>query len=313
MKILHAADFIQSLYDPYTGGEALTLSGDTVMDEKFDKKYRVTHDITEFVEFDSVDDHKKQEISYTFAYKDDEKINEQLLKHTWSGYYNYFQTGKFHQILKLVARCDQDEFAVLGCGSGYDVGQLIFLGAKPRRIYASDLSIHSVRIVPHQLRQFGYAGELALFTSDLDYVPLRSRAVPIIVFEALHHTPEMHHSIEKLLKYGYDNVIFVEPTNNFLIRWLAKRGLAQRIEYSGLKPGRLDLPRLRAMAAEQGYALSIRTLWEFPEDYFRRLPGNRVPLVEWTFLRALSVWSALSNLVKFGNMSIVHLVKRPAP
>ncbi|MFV3074467.1 hypothetical protein [Niveispirillum fermenti] len=312
MRVLPSQEFIEDLYNPYTGSTDLVVRDGSVVDTTGNQEFRITDGIIEFSGFDEVDEHKKREISYTFEYKDEEKIKLQLAKHTWSSYYNYFQTGKFKRILGLIRRCGGDEFAVMGCGSGYDIGQLIVQGASPRRIYASDLSIHSVRIVPHQLRQFGYSGELALFTSDLDFVPIRSRKVPVIVFEALHHTPEMHHSIDKLLAYGYDNVIFVEPTNNMVIRWLARRGLAQRIEYSGLKPGRLELDRLRRMAETHGYDLSIRTLWEFPEDYFRRLPGNRSRLVEWAFLRALSVWSAISNIAKFGNMSIVHLTRKTA-
>ena len=52
------------------------------------------------------------------------------------------------------------------------------------------------------------------------------------------------HLVERLLAQGYKAILLVEPTSNALIKCLARRGLAQRVEYSGVKPGRLEIGEL---------------------------------------------------------------------
>jgi hypothetical protein len=150
--------------------------------------------------------------------------------------------------------------------------------------------------------------ELGLFTSDLDACPVKSKNIPILIVNALHHTEDMHGALEQLLGKGYRNILLVEPTNNILLRFLASRGFARRIEYSGVYPGRLELRKLHAFGAAYNYRVSVTTGWALPEDYYRRLFGGSRRL-EHAVLALLDMFSAVTNLVKFGNYSVVHLSK----
>jgi hypothetical protein len=47
-------------------------------------------------------------------------------------------------------------------------------------------------------------------------------------------------------------------------------GLAQREEYSGLKPKWLELKKLRKLCRRHGYEMFVTTMWEIPEEYFRK-------------------------------------------
>jgi len=125
---------------------------------------------------------------------------------------------------------------------------------------------------------------LRLFTSDLNRCSVESPKVPIVIVNALHHAGDMHAALEAILARGPEHVFFVEPTDNFLVRFLARKGFARRVEYSGLTPGRLGLKTLRAICGRSGYRPRITTMWIFPEDLHRqgfnrpsgfRLDGDR--------------------------------------
>jgi hypothetical protein len=147
----------------------------------------------------------------------------------------------------------------------------------------------------------------------MDSCPVRLENAAVIVFEALHHTPDMHVTIDRLLARRYRCIAFVEPTSNALIRWAARRGLAQRKEYSGCIPGRLDLGRLAQMARAHNYAVTRTTLWELPEDYYRRVAG-RIHDAGWVvglFMLATRTFEVLTTWLMPGNMTIAVLTKRP--
>lgn len=130
--------------------------------------------------------------------------------------------------------------------------------------------------------------------------------LPILIYEALHHTGDIHHSIEKLLQNKYKNILFVEPCTNFVIKILAKFNLAQRIEYSGLKPDFVDIKILKKLAKKYNYNLKIRTIWEIPEDFFKVICKKDSP---WqTFLlKVIDSISSWGNNFQFGSFAIVSL------
>ena len=140
----------------------------------------------------------------------------------------------------------------------------------------SDLNRSTLEVAKFNLasQDIDESTQVCLFTSDLDAVPLKDRALPLVVYECLHHTPDMHTTIERMLRYGYDSICFVEPCSNWLMRIFARLGLAQHEEYSGLEPDRLDLKRLRRLCDRYGYRLEVRTMWELPVDYVERLSRN---------------------------------------
>ena len=55
--------------------------------------------------------------------------------------------------------------------------------------------------------------------------PPVARAKPI----AINIAKRARRSIERMMAKKYRLIVFVEPTNNPIIRWAAKRGLAQRV------------------------------------------------------------------------------------
>lgn len=125
---------------------------------------------------------------------------------------------------------------------------------------------------------------------------------------ALHHTQDMHAALGKLLEHGHCNVFLVEPTNNFLIRLLARWKLSQRVEYSGVKPGRLEVRELRRCCQEYQYDLTLTTLWTFPQDYFQRIFGSS-PLIQRLFIAGVTLFSSVTNRIHFGNVTVAHLKK----
>ena len=137
---------------------------------------------------------------------------------------------------------------------------------------------------------------------------MSSAASDVYKRQALHHTGDMHGSLERLLSFGYRDVLLVEPTSNFVVRLLESRGISRRVEYSGVYPGRLELKKLRALGASHNYGVLVTTGWALPEDYYRRLFGKSRRL-ERAALALLDLFSAVTNLVKFGNYSVVHLSK----
>ena len=71
-----------------------------------------------------------------------------------------------------------------------------------------------------------------------------------LVFQALHHTSDIHIALDSLLRNNFSTLVVVEPTTNWLIEFLAKLGLAKRVEYSGLNPSWLNLSEAKRIADE---------------------------------------------------------------
>ncbi|MHC1767834.1 MAG: trans-aconitate 2-methyltransferase [Verrucomicrobiia bacterium] len=191
----------------------------------------------------------------------------------------------------------------LGAGSGYEARELaakVQLGT----ILCSDLAYTMLAVVPRTLDDVEL--RFGLFTSDLQNVPLRRSDSAVIIHEALHHTADMHETLRKLLAVGHARLILVEPVGNTLLRILAKFGLAQRVEYSGVRPGKLDLPRALRLASEHGYRATVWTGWEFPGDYYERF-FTWVPMC--AFLKAVDFLSRIGRPLQFGNFAVIHLWK----
>ena len=181
-------------------------------------------------------------------------------------------------LYRYLQRDSVDDAAFLGSGTGFEIGPLWRSGYRPRRLLVSDLNRSTLEVAKFNLtaQHIDESTPVCLFTSDLDAVPLKDIGIPIVVYECLHHTPDMHATIERMLHYGYRVVYFVEPCSNWLMRILARFGLAEREEYSGLSPDRLDLAgRLRGLCDQYGYHLDVHTMWELPVDYFERVGRGR--------------------------------------
>ena len=174
----------------------------------------------------------------------------------WRNYYSRNRMKTIQHLARFMGRIDCRRVFFLGVGTGREIEYLLSF-RELHAVYCSDLSYTALRMVPARLAGLGL--EVGLFTSDLQHCPVVSSDVPVVVVNALHHTQDMHASLDGLLGKHFDNLFLIEPTGNFFIRFLSRLGLAQRREYSGVIPGRLDLARLKAMCRRHGYRLTLRT------------------------------------------------------
>jgi hypothetical protein len=221
----------------------------------------------------------------------------------WQSYYVRSRQAAVRTLAGYLDRIGTSEAFFLGVGTGREIAYLQRI-RQFDRVFCSDLSSAALRLVPVRLE--GHALEVGLFTSDLNRCPIACKEVPVVIVRALHHTHDMHDTIEDLLLQGYEHILFEEPVVNWIIHILARRGLAQREEYSGARPGRLSLARLRTMCQEHGYRLSLTTSWSLPEDYYQRVfgPGKRM---QGLILGLLNQVSRASNTFKLGNVCVAHL------
>lgn len=234
-------------------------------------------------------------------------IEHYAKKDKWSSYYNHSVNIKISSLLKELKKVPADGLISLGSGPGFEIKQIL----KRRRyklFLSSDLAPSMTSIVPHTLA--GYDIELCLFTSDLNYTPvLPGVTLPILIYEALHHTKNSVKTVERMMKKGYGDIFFVEPCTNFLIKILAKMGLAQRIEYSGVKPDFLDLSKIKRIAKKLKYEVTIKTLWEVPEEYVRYV-AKKGSISEKLIVGLIDLASTVGNNFGFGSFAVAHLHKK---
>lgn len=305
-KLLNPEDFIKYLKCPCPKGGDLKISGKSVSCSECGKAYSFEDNILNFIKSDELESSKSRELKAHTYELSKEMIEHYANKERWSRFYDHFSEKKIRHLLNYFDRLNCREFFALGTGTGFELKKILS-NRKFEAIYASDISNTALRIVPHSLSQFDI--KCGLFTSDLDYCPIKTKEMPVLIYEAMHHTDDMHATIESLLKKGYRDVLFVEPTTNALVKLLAKLGLAEREEYSGLKPKWLDLGKLNELTRKYGYKSSIITMWDIPEGYFRKF-YKKEGIVQDIFLSFVDIISGITNLFKFGSFSIVHLRKR---
>lgn len=208
--------------------------------------------------------------------------------------------------MRSLNKIEIDGIVSLGSGPGFEIKQILKRKFIPL-IFSSDLAFSATRIVPHTLKGFDIT--VCLFTSDLNFVPvLRKRKFPILIYEALHHTQDSHKTLERMLKKKYDNIFLVEPCTNFLIKIMAKLGMAQREEYSGLIPDFIDLNKVKSLADKYEYEIKICTIWEVPEEYARKI-CKKGSFLESILLLIIDIASTIGGVFNFGSFAIVHLHK----
>jgi hypothetical protein len=281
-----------------------------------DHRVPVTGGIVELVDPESLDEHKSGELEGNEISLDEETIRHYLGKEDWSSFTRHFIERKIGLLAEWLVADGVEDAAFLGSGTGFEIRPLMRHGFRPTRLFVSDLNRSTLEVARYNVAEAGLGDgvPVTLFTSDLDVVPLKSRDRTLVIYECLHHTPDMHATIERMLAYGYRTIYFVEPTTNWLIRYLARKGLAQRIEYSGVDPDRLDLKRLDELTTRYGYRTKMRTLWEFPDDYYRRvvtkvLRGREISGTERAATAAIDALSYAGSPVRFGNFTVCRLTK----
>lgn len=308
--LLHPADYLALLRCPCSPAGALVMEKtDAARCTQCGLRYPITTEgVLEMVDMARLDTETARELSgNTFAWLPGE-IEHQIQSERqgmWRSYYSRSRRGSMAQTARMLQRIPHETLFLLGCGRGRDIEYLLSF-IPLHTVYASDLSLSALQVTPHRLQ--AYPLRLGLFTSDLNACPVREDSVPVVVVNALHHTADMHAALEAMLHNGYQHIVLNEPANNWLIRSMARRGMAQRVEYSGVKPGRLELRTVHDLARRYGYGMEAVTLWIVPGDYYRRLFG-RIPALQPLVLAAINALSWLTNLVKFGNQAVVRLEK----
>jgi hypothetical protein len=306
-----------AIHDPSRLAELLDgveVRGNRIVASPTGREIPVIHGIVELLDTGRLSPEKRSEAAGNAFPYTDEEIAKKLNKGYRSRYVSAVMGRKFDRMFKLLSAklgLRPELYVSLGAGTAFETGELLKRGLQPRTLIISDLASEPLRFAPHLLK--GVHSDVLYVTADMDSCPVRLENAAVIVFEALHHTPDMHVTIDRLLARRYRCIAFVEPTSNALIRWAARRGLAQRKEYSGCIPGRLDLGRLAQMARAHNYAVTRTTLWELPEDYYRRVAG-RIHDAGWVvglFMLATRTFEVLTTWLMPGNMTIAVLTKRP--
>jgi len=292
---------------------AFDLANDALVCRACDARVPVTDHVVEFVDVAELDDHKSNELHGNEIGSDADVVEHFLAKEDWSSFSRHFVSLKIASLYRYIRDGGRGQAAFLGSGTGFEIGPLWREGYRPARLFVSDLNRSTLEVAKFNLasQNIDESTQVCLFTSDLDAVPLKDRALPLVVYECLHHTPDMHATIERMLRYGYESICFVEPCSNWLMRIFARVGLAQREEYSGLEPDRLDLKRLRRLCDRYGYRLEVHTMWELPVDYFERVSRNR-PWLERVMIGAIDAFSFVLRPFRFGNFAACRLTRRRA-
>ncbi len=303
--ILNPAHFLQFLSCSCSNSSTLVDKGGKIVCEDCKKEYSVRDNILEFVEPSELDADTLRELKAHTYELTQERIEKLANKDSWSNFYSHFANRKTGHLMRYLDKIEGAQIFSLGAGTGFELKKILSL-RKFNAVYASDLSYTALRILPHSIDQFDV--KCGLFTSDLENCPVKCKDIPILIYEALHHTKEMHLTIEQLLIKNYNNILLVEPSTNFIVQFLSKMGLAQREEYSGLKPMWLELKKLRKLCRRYGYKMSVTTMWEIPEEYFRRF-YKKEGSVQAIALLLIDAVSCITNIFKVGSFSIVYLKK----
>ena len=112
-----------------------------------------------------------------------------------------------------------------------------------------------------------------------------------------------------MMDKGYKDILLIEPVSNRLLRSLARSNIAQRVEYSGVAPSRLDLRQVEELCRQKGYSAVIKTNWKIPNDYYWKITGGR----QWVgslVVNTVRVLSRLTSVAKLGNSAVIHLTKQ---
>jgi hypothetical protein len=312
LHILHPRDYLHLLHCPCSASAALSLQGDSAICSRCHRRFPIRERcILDLVDVATLDAETARELKGNTHRATPEQLAAWVAAEQSSGWTGYYAHSRKHSMELLARRLRDagiDTLFSLGSGTGREIFYLQqFMHLK--RVYCSDLSATALEVIPRRLAPFEI--EVGLFAADLVQAPIAVKDIPILVVNALHHTRDMHATLTVLLQKGYCDIFLVEPASNFLIRTLARLGLAQRVEYSGVKPGRLEIPRLRAFCREHGYRVSLATLWMFPQDYFERIFGAS-PRVQQVLIGGLTVFSRAANWIHFGNTTVAHLRRADA-
>ncbi len=296
--------------------QEITINGHRqVACDRCDRAFGMESEVMDFVMADRLHPTNQNEISGNTIDLTDEHVVQGA---TCKGDDNPIYMWQMNRTARLMVRMmapygEETTLHVIGTGTGFDL-KLLLKHRCFRQVLASDISLTKTTIVPRTL--VGFEGELGVYACEFRHCPVRKERGNLgLVFQALHHAPDAHAALERLLDNNFANLLIVEPITNWLVEILAALGLAKRTEYSGVTPDWMSLRRIRRIAADRAYSVDVVTWWELPpvccQERLRRRPLLWKPMC-W----AVGVVCRLTSLFNFGCMAAIHLRAReddPAP
>lgn len=276
----------------------------TVVCNKCGRPFSCHGSIIDFLLQDCLDQTNRNELKGNeFDVEDPEVAAHMSNKDKWNLVYTHSLMHAINTVCNLIANYSSCiTLYCLGSGTGFEIKALCFR-RQFKRIYSSDISGSALAVARQILEPF--EGELGLFVSEFSHTPVKKKPGNLgLVFQALHHTTDIHQSIECLLKHNFTDLVIVEPTTNWLVEILAYFGLAKRREYSGLQPSWMDLGLVQKIAAQYKYSTQIHTWWEVPPGLARFFNRNR--LMVRIACHAIDLISTVTGYFKFGSMSAIR-------
>jgi Zn ribbon nucleic-acid-binding protein len=308
MKILRDEELIKFLVCPQCySSNKLYVSNEAVECVNCHRQFIHDNNILSFTINEYLDDTNKTEILGNVLDIQDEK---QVYWHLHKGQphiditYAFFTEHKIKIMMKFLSIFGKDKILFdLGAGSGFELEKILsVLGYKT--VFASDIQPLTLSLIPQRLSQ--YEGNIGLFTSEFCHSPIPKNSETLgLIYEALHHTANIHYTLEKLLD-RFTALVLVEPMTNWLLEILAKLGYAKRREYSGTIPSWLTIKKLKHIAKANGYNYKIHTLWEYPSDYVPNFIKRNTILLQ-ILLASVHVASIIGRPFNFGNICIAAL------
>lgn len=305
MRTMAFQDICDHLSCIHCSSRSLHYSDDKVVCTSCLSQYPIHHGVIDLVPYGLLPETATQEIKAMSLSLNDDNLKNFIEKENWDAIQTHYHRKGIQAacyFLKQYARSDHVLFA-MGCGAGFEF-RLMHPHDRPASIIASDISWRAARAIPLSLKEIdGFLGTIAC---DFNHCPVTKEDKLVgFVFEALHHSDDVHRSLESLLANNFEHIIMVEPTRNWLVNLLEHLGLTMRVEYSGLKPDWIDIKRARKIAQRLGFTMDVKTWWPIPDALVpSALKRNRFMRIG--LCAVVDAFSALTSLFNFGAMSAYH-------
>ena len=263
MRVMPIDDLIRYLQCACCGYHELAQNDGAVYCPNCNRSYRCKNGILDMVLPEHLDDNCQLEMAYIYDNNDEQLVTILANKDQWQPTVVRQLNDSINMIVALLADRDSSVPLVsIGSGAGFELKQIL-TQKQFDTVLSSDINPSSTSIVP--ITVAGFNGELGLFVSEFMHCPVRKTENSIgLCFQALHHAEDSHNALRKLLQDNFTELILVEPVTNRLIELLARFGLAKRVEHTGIKPDWMNIPRIKSLAANLGFDVTVRTWWELP-------------------------------------------------
>jgi ubiquinone/menaquinone biosynthesis C-methylase UbiE len=135
-------------------------------------------------------------------------------------------------------------------------------------VIGTDLSPGMTRLAMERFARRGL-GAQGFLAADACNLPIPNHGVDVaIAYQCLHHVPDPVRALGELARVARNGIILYEPFTTPLFDRLARRGLAHRVEYSGLKPYRFTYRQILVLLKKFGFSQWRLTKYlRIPEDY----------------------------------------------